>query len=95
MSYVHIFDVSTGIALVFAFIGISRAFIASVVFSRIGPAVAGQREAGRGFFWTGCTGLTGFEGVRVLIGWEGLAQRRGGAEGGWERGLFFGRDVQD
>jgi len=98
MSYVHIFDVSTGIALVFAFIGISRAFIASVVFSRIGPAVARQREAGRRFFWTGCTGLTGWEGCEFRLeggvnaeAWRGRAAAKRGMPAAGNGGFFLPR----
>ena len=35
----------------------------------------GGAEGGwEGLFWTGCTGLTGWEGARVPIGWGGNAE---------------------
>ena len=60
------------------------------------PLRRGGAEGGmEGIFWTGCTGLTGWEGARVPIGWGVNAGRRGGKNIG-ARGNFRGllcRDV--
>jgi hypothetical protein len=43
------------------------------------PQRRGGAEGGwEGIFWTGCTGLTGWEGARVLIGWGEFNAGRGG-----------------
>ena len=59
------------------------------------PLGRGGAEGGKeGIFWTGCTGLTGWEGARVPIGCGVNAGRRGGKNIG-ARGNFPGLRCRD